>query len=61
MAKTRFHTLLDAKLREVLVSRGEDLTSGVAKDYAEYKFEIGYLRALKDVLKICDEVNEEMQ
>jgi hypothetical protein len=58
MARTRFHALLDAAIREVIVHRTDDLTSGLVKNYEEYKYIVGYINAMRDVLKICDEVNE---
>jgi len=57
MARTRFHSLLAARLGEVIVNRSEQLTSGSAKDYSQYLAQVEYLNALRDVLKICDEVN----
>ena len=57
MARTRFHALLAARLEEVIVNRSEYLTSGSAKDYSQYLAAVEYLNALRDVLKICDEVN----
>ena len=59
MAKARFHALLEYKLKEVIVNRSEELTSGVAKDYAHYQNNVGYLNALRDVLKICEEISED--
>jgi hypothetical protein len=58
MARTRFHALLAAKLEEVIVNRSEELTSGCCSKYEEYKYLVGYLNAMRDALKICDEVNE---
>ncbi len=50
--------MLAAKLAEVIVDRSQELTYGQIKNYEEYKYSVGYLNALRDVLKICDEVNE---
>lgn len=57
MARTRFHSLLIARLEEVIVDRTQELTYGQMKNYEDYKYSVGYLMGLRDVLKICDEVN----
>lgn len=59
MARTRFHALLASKLEEVIVNRSEELTSGCCAKIEEYKYIVGYLNGIRDVLKICDEVNED--
>ncbi len=59
MARTRFHAVLVAKLEEVIVNRSEELTYGHMKNYEDYRYSVGYLMGLRDVLKICDEVNED--
>lgn len=60
MARTRFHTLLLAKIQEVIVNRTEELTSGSASSYEVYKYNVGYLNGLRDALKLADEVNEDL-
>ena len=59
MAKTRFHAMLEARIQEVIVDRMESLSRGTAKNYDEYKYYVGSLDGLRDVLKICDELEKE--
>ena len=60
MARTRFHTMLDVRLREVLVDREEQLTSGGVSSYDAYRYNVGYIRGVRDALKVADEVNEDL-
>jgi hypothetical protein len=60
MVRTRFHVLLEAKIQEVIVNRSEELTNGHFKNYEEYKYGVGYLMGLRDALKICELVNEDL-
>ena len=58
--RTRFHALLAAKLEEVLDGYKEELSTGSAQDYEQYKFYVGYCAAIRDVLKTCDQVEEDL-
>lgn len=60
MPRTHFHRLLEVKLKEVLDERRIDLADGAATDFSGYKFHVGYVQAIKDVLAMCDEINEGM-
>lgn len=60
MARTRFHSLLELRVKEVIVDRSAALTAGAAGSYDSYKFLVGYLEGLRDALKIADEVNEDL-
>jgi len=59
MAKTRFHSLLEAKINEAVESRADSLISGGAIDYPTYQFNVGYINGLRDALKLCDEIEAE--
>lgn len=57
---TRFHSLLEKKIEETLQSRMASLASGAAADYPLYKENVGYMNGLRDALKLCDEVEQDM-
>ena len=59
MIRSRFHKLLFDKLKEVLDDRSNDLTSGTAKNYEQYQYQVGYLDSIKDVLKICEGIDDD--
>ena len=61
MSKTRFHYLLEAKIKEVVENRSISIVEGAAADYAHYKENVGYIRGLHDALKICDDIEAESQ
>jgi hypothetical protein len=60
MAKTRFHSLLEAKINEAVQSRAASLASGAAPDYPQYQNNVGYIIGLKEALNLADEVEREM-
>ena len=58
--ETLFEKLLLQKLREMFVIRAEILTDKGVNDFSDYKFNLGYLHALRDIEDTCDEIREEM-
>ena len=49
--------VIDEQLSEVM----ESLVTGVASDFADYKFKVGRITALRQVLDYyCDEVNAKL-
>jgi len=61
MAKTRFHALLEARIKEAVENRSISIAEGAAVDYAHYKENVGYIRGLQDALKFCDDIEAESQ
>jgi len=61
MAESRFHTLLKKKIENAMQTRVGALVTGVPEDYAAYKFEVGYMTALNDVLELCQETDREYE
>ncbi len=59
MIKTRFHTLLEAKVTEQMDTRMMHLSNGGASDYPAYREAVGYVQGLRDALRLCDEVEKE--
>ena len=59
MASTYFHILLEERIREEGEKIREHLVSGAALDYAEYKWNAGYLYGLKISLKLCEDIERE--
>lgn len=59
MAESRFHSLLKVKLLDLRERKMTDLVSGSAKDFSEYAAEVAYLRAITDVINLCEETERE--
>lgn len=60
MATVYFHQLLRAKLTEHMNNEIERMISGEYHDYAVYREQVGYLRALKTVLEVAEEIERGM-
>lgn len=60
MAKTRFHSALEAKVSEVIRIRADELIHGSAKDYALYQRSLGFVEGLERALALCEEIEAEM-
>ncbi len=59
MAKTRFHAVLEARIKEAVENRSNSVVAGACSDYAHYRENVGYILGLQDALKICDEIEAE--
>lgn len=59
MASTHFRILLEERIREEEGKIKESVGSGQPSDYAEYKWNVGYLYGLQVCLKLCDEIERE--
>lgn len=59
MATTRFHSILEERIKEVVENHRISLASGASADYAQYRHSVGYISGLLDALKICDEIEKE--
>ena len=51
-----FHKMLHDELIDIIEGRHEALANGSAASFEEYKSQVGYLSALKDVLQRCLEI-----
>ena len=51
-----FHKMLYDELMVIIEGRYEGLANGSAASFEEYKYQVGYLSALKDVLGRCSEI-----
>jgi len=60
MARTRFQSLLEAKINDAINNRSEELTQGSAPDYASYQHLVGHVGGLKEALSLCSEVERDM-
>lgn len=60
MAFSRFHLLLIEKIRSAIEDHGASIICGQAKDYAEYRDACGYIRGLNDALRICEDIEGDM-
>jgi hypothetical protein len=59
MAQIRFHHLLREKIMIEIGDETERLAGGYA-DYAVYREQVGYLKALKRVLELADDLEKGM-
>jgi len=60
MAVTRFHSLLKAKLQEVISDATEAISCGLPSDYSSYKESVGYIRGLNDALRVCEDIERDL-
>lgn len=60
MARTRLFAKLQAKIEERINSVGSSLLMGTAQDYPSYKDWVGYVRGLRDAIKLLDEIEGEL-
>ena len=51
-----FHRMLYDELVEIITGRHEALANGSAASFEEYRSQVGYLSALKDVMERCREI-----
>ncbi len=54
-----YEKILDAA-SQVMADRMEQLTRGIAADYTDYRYRVGYLAGMHDLLKIAKEAQEEI-
>lgn len=59
--RSRFHALLDARIREAIAKYENEIARGVAKDYPNYQCLVGRVMAYDEVLVMCDEIDQEMK
>ena len=58
--ETLFEKLLLKTIQELWSSRVDTLTGSGIDNFAEYKYNLGYLRALQDIQNSCDAIREEI-
>lgn len=58
MARVRFAGILVSRINEKRQVLGESLTDGACKDYPHYRDMCGYLRALNEVIAMCEEIEK---
>lgn len=51
---------LKSRLMQLLRERQEDLATGIALDWADYRFRCGQMQGLVTAINMCDEVLREM-
>jgi hypothetical protein len=54
-----FHRELRKAIVETCDMHIKGLVAGVAKDYADYKEQVGYITALTQVLEMCADIEKE--
>lgn len=58
--ETLFEKLLLKKIQELRVLRTETLTISGVDNFSDYKSNLGYLQALRDIQEACDEIREDI-
>lgn len=59
--KTRFHALLDYKIQEAIKQQESEVCGGMCQSFDAYQAQIGYIRGLRDALRLAEEVETEIQ
>jgi hypothetical protein len=59
MARSRFHSLLRAKVEEEAELRGAAITGGNCIDWPHYRYETGFVQGMLAVLKLADDIESE--
>ena len=59
MPQTRFHQLFQERALKEIEKANQELASGAAKDFGQYRDYVGYIRGLGDALRLCDEIERE--
>ena len=59
MARSRFHSILRAKVEEEAEARSAAISSGSCTDLPHYRFETGFVQGMRAVLKIADDIEAE--
>ncbi len=60
MPRTRLFVKLQAKVEERINSVSGTLLEGSAQDYPSYKDWVGYIRGLRDAVRLLDEIEGEL-
>ncbi len=55
-----FHRQLHGELTKDMEDRAMALALGSASDLQEYRFNVGYIQAIKNVLDRCEEIDRRM-
>jgi hypothetical protein len=57
---THFHAVLRARISAYALTRSDDLSQGIAKDYPDYLRAVGLIEGLKIALQFCEDIEREM-
>ncbi len=60
MAQSRFHNLLREKVNKTISEYTESVISGLMRDHADYRDSCGYIRGLKDALRLCEDIEQDL-
>lgn len=61
MAYSRFHKALRVKVEATITEWSHSIISGQIKDIAEYREACGYIRGLNDALKVCEDLEGDLE
>ena len=59
MALTHQGRLLRGRAAELIRKYEGDLGAGAAKDFAEYRYQVGYITGIKEIMMILDELERD--
>lgn len=55
-----FHAALRRRVESVIAEHADVVTSGVPASMDEYRRHVGYICAMRDVLELCNEIEQRM-
>jgi hypothetical protein len=60
LVQDAFHAALRRRVEDILVKYTDTVTRGRAASLEEYREHVGYIRAMRDVLELCTEIEERL-
>ena len=55
-----FHAALRRRIEDVIAEHAAVVTNGTPASMEEYRRHVGYLRAMRDVLELCNEIEQRL-
>lgn len=59
VGKTRFHSLLEAKINEEIERHKEDISTGIV-NVSVYWRSVGVIEGLRGALRLCDDIERDL-
>lgn len=60
MIRDAFHASLLRKIEEQISFRRDQICSGAAASFEDYRNRVGYLQAMNDIIEICKDVESRL-
>lgn len=55
-----FHAALRRRVEEAIAERTDVVARGRSASFEEYQGHVGYIRAMRDVLELCNEIEQRL-